>query len=174
MLYVPKVKSKKLAEIYLEEIKFNNGTEVHYVSFKSPESVAVLPILDEQTIILVKQFRYAINEYSWEIPAGGINKSETNIDAAKRELEEETCYSSENLDFISSFYPSNAMSNEQIHIYSASFLVKETNGLKKEILEKDLEVKSFSFSNLMEMINAGKITDAATLIALQSLFIKNG
>ena len=73
---MPQIKSRKLIEIYLEEIKFNNGVEVHYVSFKSPESVAVLPILDEQKIILIKQFRYAINEYSWEIPAGGINEKE--------------------------------------------------------------------------------------------------
>ena len=67
---MPTIKSKKLTEIYLEEIKFEDGAEVHYVSFKSPDSVAILPILNEKEIILIRQYRYAIKDYPWEILIG--------------------------------------------------------------------------------------------------------
>jgi ADP-ribose pyrophosphatase len=166
---MPTIKSKKLTEIHLEQIKFNDGAEVHYVLFKNPESVAILPILNEKKIILVKQYRYAIKDYSWEIPAGGIHENETNINAAKRELREETGYKSEAIEHFNSFYPSNAMSNEKVHVYKATCLTKKKIRLTKELLEKDIEVKSFSLSNLFTMINKGEITDAATIIAIQLL-----
>lgn len=168
-----KIKSKRLAEIYLEKINFDDGEEVHYVSFKYPESVAILPIINEKEIILVNQFRYSINEYSWEIPAGGINEKENNIDAAKRELREETGYYSENFEYLYSVYPSNAMSNEKIHLFKAFSLVEQEIRQNNELLERDIEVKIFPLSDILRMIKNGIITDAVTIIALQFLFINN-
>jgi len=168
-----KISSRKIVEIHLDTLSFpDSGNQTHYISFKSPESVAILPILDGNKILMVKQFRYAISEYSWEIPAGGINPDESPVQAAVRELLEETSYKANQIHHILSFYPSNSISNERMHIYYADGLIKQDNFAHHgEPLEEGIEVKAFAQEELREMLDNRVVTDAATLIAVQYFFL---
>ena len=121
---------------------------------------------------MVRQYRYAIKDYTWEIPAGSVNENESLINAAKRELFEETSYKATKLRKVISLHPSNAMSNEKINIFYTSHLKKIiSNDHKKEPIEQDRKIKAISISELKQMITNGKITDASTLIALQTFFL---
>ena len=163
---MPKIKSQKLTEIFLDRIAFDNGQEVHYVYFNYPESVAILPVLDNGNVILVKQFRYAIKKESWEIPAGSVLHNENPEDAARRELLEETGFECGELKLRLSFFPSNAMSNEKIHIFIAKNMKKVGKIEREEPIEKQIEIGIFSINKLKEMIINEQITDAATIIAI--------
>lgn len=126
---------------------------------------AVLCVSDGE-ILLVKQFRYAYREELIEIPAGKIDAGETPVDAAKRELIEETGISAEKFTLIAEMYPSPGYTNEKIYVYRAE-------GLKKASarLDKDEFLRAFTLpvNEVKEMAAAGKIKDAKTLIALSHL-----
>jgi ADP-ribose pyrophosphatase len=161
------INSNKLFEIVLDELRFPDGNEAHYISLKYPESVAILPIIDKNKIVMVRQFRYAINEYSWEIPAGGLKPNESSEKAALRELFEETGYKAGNIHYVYSFYLSNSMSNERMHLYQADDLVKSDTHIHGELLETDMEIKIFEVSELQKMLDSQILTDAPSLIAVQ-------
>ena len=116
-----KKNKRELTEIILENIKIDDGHNVDYVYFNYPESVAILAKLKE-SFLMVRQYRYAIKDYTWEIPAGSVNDNENLVDAAKRELYEETSYKATKLRKLTSLHPSNAMSNENINIFYTSHL----------------------------------------------------
>ena len=165
-----KTKSTKLTELYLDEVKFEDGHQVHYVYFNYPESVAVVPILDNKYIYLIKQYRYAIEQYSWEIPAGGVNEGESIQQAALRELSEETSFDADVVEYLFSFYPSNAMSNEKIHLFMADRFQATEHIRMQELLERGIEVKRFRISEIQKMITNQEITDAATIIGAQYFY----
>ncbi len=167
-----KIDSRKLVEIYLKELKFSDGSEVHHILFNHPESVAILPILDKDRVIMVKQFRHTINEYSWEIPAGGVNEKEAPEKAAIRELFEETGYEAGKINRICSFYPSNSISNEKMYLYEARALSKHETHTYSELLETDIQIKIFKANELQNMLDSNIITDATTIIAIQHFLVK--
>lgn len=165
---VERIKSRKLAELFLDELALKDGHQVHYVYFGYPESVAVIPLIDEDHVMLIGQYRYPIDSYSWELPAGSVHTNESVHDAARRELLEEGGVEAETMEYLFPFYPSNAMSNEKIHLFRASGLVKQTSGrADKELLEKDLTARKFDLREIDRLISDGKITDAATLIGVK-------
>lgn len=130
-------------------------------------AVAVLAVTPEGKIILVKQYRKAIDGVSYEIPAGKleIGESGSEMDAAARELEEETGYKG-SYHFLYVFYASPGYSNEKIYLYLADQLVK-TPSPKPQDYDEVLDVQELSYDECMRMVEAGQIHDAKTLIALQ-------
>jgi len=167
-----KINSRKLVEIYLKELKFSDKSEVHHILFSQPESVAILPIFDKDKVIMVKQFRYAINEYSWEIPAGGIQEKESPEKAAMRELFEETGYKTSEINYVCSFYLSNSISDEKMNLYEARDLLKHETHAYSELLETDIQIKIFEANELQNMLDNNIITDATTIIAIQHFLAK--
>ena len=127
-------------------------------------AVCVVPVTDEGEIIMERQFRNPFDEVIWEIPAGKLDKDEfDHLEAAKRELREETGYTAETYTFIGELYPSPAILSENIHMYIAT-------GLKKGEQELDedefLDVVKVPFNKVVEMILNGEIPDAKTQTAV--------
>ncbi len=127
-------------------------------------AVCVVPVTDEGEIIMERQFRYPFDKVIWEIPAGKLDKDEfDHLEAAKRELREETGYTAEKYTFIGEYYPSPAILSENIHMYIAT-------GLKKGDQELDedefLEVIKLPFDKVVDMILSGEITDGKTQTAV--------
>ncbi len=127
-------------------------------------AVCVVPVTDEGEIIMERQFRYPFDKVIWEIPAGKLDRGEfDHLEAAKRELREETGYTAEKYTFIGEFYPSPAILSENIHMYIAT-------GLKKGDQELDedefLEVVKLPFRQVVDMILSGEITDGKTQTAV--------
>jgi len=132
------------------------------VHFKN-RAVGIIPIDENKNIWLVGQFRYALNEYSWEIPEGGAPIGEENLAAAKRELKEETGIVANKWTKILDFATSNSVTDELGVCYVAQ-------GLKFGKMEledtEDISVRKLPFEEAVNMIFKGEITDALTIMGL--------
>jgi ADP-ribose pyrophosphatase len=127
-----------------------------------PGAVGVLAFRAPNEILLVKQYRYPIREFTLEIPAGKLAKGEDPLACVRRELEEETGYRARTLKKMVAFWPTAAFSNEVIHLYIATQLIKtEANPDDDEFLE----LVSVSPRQMERYIRTGKIRDSKTLIA---------
>jgi ADP-ribose pyrophosphatase len=112
---------------------------------------------------MVRQYRNAIEKYSLEIPAGGLNKGEDMKTCAARELEEETGYRSENIEHLLDLYTTVAFCNEKIGIYYASDLIPSKQNLDED---EFVTIESYTLEELVGMILNGTIDDAKTISAI--------
>ena len=123
----------------------------------------MVPQLDSNHLVLIRQYRYGAGRMLWEIPAGTIDAKESPLACAKREIQEEIGYKAKNWKKIISFYPCPGFSTEIIHSFLASGLVKTQAQLENdEILEPHL----FSLKETAKMIKAKQIIDAKSLVPL--------
>ncbi len=129
-------------------------------------AAAVVPVLPDGRIVMVRQFRNALDRITLEIPAGARdNTTEETIHCAARELEEETGYHSERLDFLISLRTTVAYCDEFIDVYVAHDLMQREQHLDPD---EYVEIESYDLDELCEMIYAGTIQDAKTVAALMA------
>ena len=128
-----------------------------------PGAVATVAITDDNKVLLVRQFRKAIEKVLWEIPAGKLEQGESPKDCAIRELKEETGYSANNIKLIHKFYTSSGFSNQKIYVYLATDLEKGQCCLDED---EFLELHEIDLNDAYEMINKNDIEDAKTSIGL--------
>jgi ADP-ribose pyrophosphatase len=127
------------------------------------ECVGILPFLDSQTVLLVKQYRYVAKRVTWEMPTGGIHAGESIETAAQRELSEESGYRAGRLTRLSSFHTSKSVMDETAHL----FIGEELAGLERPPDETEfIEVRAFPFSDALQMVLQGEIVDGMTIIAI--------
>ena len=131
---------------------------VHYKHL----AVGVLAIEDDW-VYLVGQYRYTLNQYSWEIPEGGCAEGEDPLRAAQRELEEETGLHAEKWERLGRAYLSNSVSDELAVWFLASGL---TEGERRPEGTEQLNVRRVAFQEAVQMALAGDITDALSLLAI--------
>ena len=163
------LRTKLIATLNIREIELPTGRKVDYVMFSYPESVGVLALTERREVILVGQYRYAIDKYSWEIPCGGRGEHETVEQCARRELEEETGYSARRIERLCGFHPSNATSNEYTHVCLASELyLAGKPSHHQEPVEETIHVKFVDFDEVLDSTIKGEIHDAPTMIAVLS------
>jgi ADP-ribose pyrophosphatase len=136
--------------------------EKNFIQFRN--TVGILPLIEKDKIVLIRQFRFPINKEIWEIPAGKLDKGEKPEIGAKRELKEETGYEARELKKIGEFYLNPGYSTEYMYLFLAKGLKKGKQGLDKG--EKIREVKIFSRKEVLKMIKTRKIVDAKTILAL--------
>lgn len=138
------------------------------VEYKN-KAIGVLPLDEEGNVQLVGQHRYPIDIYSWEIPEGGCPLAEDPLEAAKRELLEETGLTARNWEQLGTAFLSNSVSNEEAIWYLATGL--EEGEACPEGTE-ELQYKKVSFEQALQMISTGEITDALSILALHSYAMK--
>ncbi len=128
-----------------------------------PDSVIILPVLKSDQIILIKQYRAAINDYIYEVPAGVVEPGESVRDAARRELIEETGYEPGELIEVGIYYPTPGYSTEKMHFFIARDL--EYVGMRPEPYEV---IKPYvtSINNALEMIKSNEIRDLKTTLLI--------
>jgi len=137
-----------------------------------PGAVAVLPVLENGDIVLVRQYRYPVGEVTLEIPAGKLHPGKDPLPArARAELREETGYTASRLEKLTAFWPSSAFSNELLSIYLATGL-KAGEAAPDE--DEFLKVERMPFKKAAGLIKTGKIKDAKTIIAIQALALLRG
>ncbi len=175
-----KAKTKKAETIYKgrifrlvkEDVQLQNGVETQLDIIRHPGAAAIVPAYGYDKIILIKQYRHAIGEYIWEIPAGTFDKNEDPLECAKRELLEETGFRAEFWEKLGVITPVPAYSDERIHVYFAANLIQETQNLDKDEV---LEVHKLKVTDVLEMIRKGEIKDSKTIasIFMATLWIKS-
>lgn len=128
-------------------------------------ATGIVPIDDEGYTWLVGQYRYAIERYSWEIVEGGVDPGESSRDAAIRELKEEAGLSArEVMELGGPFYLSNCFTSERADIFIAHGI---SAGTAQPEATEVLQIRRLPFSEALEMVHRGEITDAVSIIALQ-------
>ena len=153
-----------------DKIKVPNGHICEYDFIRHQGVAAILPVLDDGRLLLVRQYRSALDRFTLEIPAGGLNgPDEPTIDAAVRELEEETGYTSDKVSFLISTYPTVAYGNEKIDIYLAENLKKGERNLDED---EFINVEAWSMEDLSELIFSGKLQDSKTIAAVMAYSYK--
>ncbi|MBR4632008.1 MAG: NUDIX hydrolase [Elusimicrobia bacterium] len=146
-----------------DEVVLPNKNKAVREYIDHPGAVAVVPFINKTDIIMVKQYRYPVDKITYEIPAGKLDKKESLLKCAKRELKEETGFETKNIKKLISFYPSTAFSNEELIIYIAKDLV---SGKQNPDDDEFIENTIIPFKKALRMIKQGKIKDAKTVIAL--------
>lgn len=154
-------------KIYLDEILLPNNTTSKRIYLKHDGAAAVLPITMDGKVILIKQFRYPIMKEIIEIPAGKKDDiSESGLVCAKRELEEETGYVSNDFSKFQDLHSCVGYSSELIELFVARNCVKIENPRKGDD-DEFIELFIVSKDEIEELLRLGKVSDAKTLVALQ-------
>ncbi len=140
------------------------GGENHYgyIHFKN-RAVAIVALDNEGNTWLVGQDRYTLGEYSWELPMGGAPLDEAPIDAAKRELKEETGLTAGRWSEIMKLHTSNSITDEEGVVFIAEDL---TQGESDPEEMEDLQVRKVSLDDAVQLVNDGEITDAVSVAAI--------
>ncbi len=133
------------------------------VSFKHL-AVGIIPVDPEQNTWLVGQHRFTLDTYSWEIPEGGARPEEDPVDAARRELQEETGLTARTWEFLLAMHTSNSVTDELGHIYIARDLSQGTP--RPEETESDLKIMKLPLQEAVEMVMDGEITDSLSVAGL--------
>jgi ADP-ribose pyrophosphatase len=130
---------------------------------RHPGAVLIVPRLDEDRLVLVRNYRIAVADRLWEFPAGTLEKGEAPEAAAGRELEEETGYRAARIRHLAEFYTSPGLSDELMRVFAADEL--EFVGQRLEPHE-DIQVGVVSIDETMSMIDDGRIIDGKTIAAM--------
>lgn len=126
-------------------------------------SAGVLPFLTEDRVILVRQYRHVTQDFSWEVPGGGMEPGESPADTAQRELREEAGYRAAHLIRLGKFWPNNAYLDEVIHLYLGTDLVADSLPADQD---ERLEVGVFSFGDALAMAQDDRIMCGLTKLAI--------
>lgn len=161
------LRKRLIGSFSINGIELPTGKRVDYIVVSYPPAVGILAFDEQGQVIMVGQYRYAINEYSWEIPMGSPDEGESLEQSVRRELEEETGYRAEHIEPLFTFYPSNAASDQVIHLYLARSTQKVTAVPSYgEPVEELIQVKHLPFEEVLRQVSQGEIRDAATVIAV--------
>lgn len=138
-----------------------SGFEIKRGIVQHAGSAVMMAVDDRKRILLVRQYRLPARSYLWELPAGRLDPGETPLQAAKRELIEETGYRAKNWTKLVNFYPSPGYVAEKMTIFVATGL---TEGEAKPMEDERIQTRWFSEKEVREGILKGKIIDAKTMI----------
>ena len=148
------------------DIVMPGGKKISRQVLEHPGAVVLIPMIERSRILLVRQFRFAVRQSLWELPAGGIEKGEALKNSARRELAEETGFWPKKLTRLFSFYPTPGISSEVMHLFLAEALVpRKARGDDDE----RIEVREFSLAQIGRMVHRGQIRDGKTLLGYYSL-----
>ena len=123
----------------------------------------IIPLLPDGRILLERQKRYAVGKFIYELPAGSVEKGEKPIDAAKRELEEETGYSSKEARLLFKGYSSPGISDEMLYFYLATGLGK---GKMNRDYDETMSIRKITVKDAVKMIRNGEIIDTKTVAGI--------
>ncbi|MCX7797020.1 MAG: NUDIX hydrolase [Melioribacter sp.] len=158
----------KVFSVRVDDIKYNGtGNLATRQIAIHPGGAVVIPLLSNGKIIFVKQYRYPHNEILIELPAGKLDKDESPLNCAIRELKEETGYSSNNIIKLGKIYTTPGFCNEVLHIFLAKDLKEGYH--QREEGEEEMEILELSLDEAEEKIKNGEIVDAKTISGLMML-----
>lgn len=157
--------SGKIISLQVDEVRLPDGNHSMREIVTHPGAVAIIPVTDNDNIMLVEQYRKPLERSIIELPAGRIEPGEDPKITAVRELEEETGYTTKNLSHVASFYTSPGFADEIIHLYYTDELEKLTETVDGDE-DEFVEVHKLTLDEANSLIATKKIYDAKTMYAL--------
>jgi ADP-ribose pyrophosphatase len=155
----------KVFDLDRDRVRLPNGREVTLDVVRHPASVVLVPLPEPGHVILIRQFRYPVQRWLWELPAGTVDEGETPEAAARRECHEEIALVPDTLVRLASFYPTPGYCDEEMIFFRASGL-NATDEVAAVDEDEDIEPKTFRIADAREMIRRGEITDMKTVVGL--------
>jgi 8-oxo-dGDP phosphatase len=158
-----------LSDIRIDTVRTPDGDEVEREVVVHPDAVALVPLMDDGTVLLLRQYRQPFRAYQLEIPAGKLDaEHEPPEETARRELREEVGVDASELVHLTTFENSSGWTDEVTHVYLATGLHERAadDSFTPEHEEADLEVVRIAFRDAVEAVRAGEITDAKTIVGL--------
>ena len=159
----------KVVTLNVDTVKLPNGVTIDLETIRHPGAAAVVPMKDDGTVVLIRQFRHAAGGFIYEIPAGKLSPGEDPLHCAARELEEEVGYRAASFELLSSIFTAPGFADEVIHIYKATGLIKGRQQLDHDEV---LEIVEMPLSAAMGKIVDGTIRDGKTIVGLQAVYIR--
>ncbi len=126
-------------------------------------SVVVMPVFDDGSILLIRQYRHAASRFLWEMVAGRVEPGESHIEGARRELAEETGYTARRTKRLLDFFPSPGVMSEQMWVFVATGLKR---GVATPEEDERIALRRFPAAAVLRMIERGKIQDAKTIATM--------
>lgn len=166
-----KIFSHRNEELFLEEIELKPGVRRDYVISQMREYVVIVPFISNEKIIMLEQYRPGVKRKVLGFPAGFLEKGESPIDAAKRELYEETGYRAKKVELVQMLYENAARSRNPFYIALASGLSQEENVVNPDLHESVIYQQIVSRKDLLSLKLVDRILSANTLAVLP--FIAN-
>jgi len=165
---IEKIFDGKVISLQVEDVELPNGSHSKREIIKHPGAVAILAITADDKIVMVEQYRKALEKIIVEIPAGKLEPGEDPLQCAKRELEEETGYVSKEMEHLISFYTSPGFADELVHLYIAKGLEQKEDaaGLDEDEFVNLIEL---TLEEAKQLLQEKKIYDAKTAYAVQYL-----
>ena len=161
-----------IVDFYKDTIRVPNGNIAKWDFIKHQGAAAVVPFREDGKLLVVRQYRNALDRYTLEIPAGGLNGAdEPTRDAAARELEEETGYVAGKMEWLITVRTTVAFCNEKIDIYLATDLSRGHQHLDED---EFINVEAYTVQELCDKILSGEIEDSKTIAAIMSYRAKFG
>jgi ADP-ribose pyrophosphatase len=148
-----------------DRVRLPKGVEATLDVVRHPGSVVLLPMPDPGRVILVRQYRYAIDRWVWELAAGSLKPGEDPAEGAARECEEETGLAAGRVEFLGAFYPTPGYCDEQMNFYKLTSLAPPDGSrpAAKQDDDEDIRTEVFPLDEIRSMIRRGEIDDLKTV-----------
>lgn len=154
-----------VAHLSLDSYRAADGKTFHRERIRHPASVVILPVLPQNRILLIRQFRPALGRYIFEIPAGTREPNEPLIRCAKRELAEEAGHRASRWERLTQFYPAPGISTERMVLYRAGGLRPLSHPVAKDH-DEYISLRIVPASKALEMVRKNEILDAKSIIGI--------
>ncbi|MBI5672163.1 MAG: NUDIX hydrolase [Nitrospirae bacterium] len=158
----------KVVTLNVDTVQLPNGVTIDLETIRHPGAAAVVPMKDDGTVVLIRQFRHAAGGFIYEIPAGKLSPGEEPLHCAARELEEEVGYRASSFELLSSIFTAPGFADEVIHVYKATGL---TQGRQQLDRDEVLEIVEMPLEQAIRRIQDGTIRDGKTIVGLQAVYI---
>jgi ADP-ribose pyrophosphatase len=158
----------RIVNLTVDHITTGNGIDTLREVIHHPGGAAVVPVLENGDVLLVRQFRYPMGESLLELPAGKIDHQEPPEQTALRELAEEVGFQAGKLEKIAEFYSTPGFCDELLHVYLATGLVPV--GTRHDE-DEEIEILRFSREELKVLLRTGQIRDGKTILGIQHLLL---
>jgi ADP-ribose pyrophosphatase len=155
----------KVFDVDRDNVRMPNGREVTVDVVRHPKSVVLVPVPSPGLVILVRQYRYAVNAFLWELPAGSVDEGESPEQAARRECHEEIGLVPETIVRLAAMYPTPGYCDEEMVFFRLSNLEPPTEAAVMDE-DEDIEAQTFELREARDMVRRGEITDMKTVAGL--------
>lgn len=157
------------SDVVLETVRTPDGATVEREVVEHQDAVAVVPVLDDGRVLLLRQYRQPVRGHVLEIPAGTMDvEGESPEEVARRELAEETRHAARQLRALITFHNSSGWSTERTHVYLGTGVhpAPVPDGFEAAAEEAAMELVPFDLADALEAVHAGQLTDAKTVVGL--------
>ena len=158
--------SGRVFDLIVDQVEYPSGNRSVREIAHHPGGAVAVPIMDDGSVLLIRQLRYPLGRHIYELPAGKLSPGEDPMLAARRELEEETGWVAGELELLSSVYTTPGFCDEILHIFLATKLQESPAGHRREEGEFTMTLHRVMMSDAIAMVESGEIQDAKTIIGL--------